>query len=95
MPAYVVVELKLDDRSWIESYVPPVRVLIEKHGGRIIARAFEYEQLEGDRRPDAIVLLEFPSTDAARAFYHDPDYEPHRRARMAACQGELYLVPGE
>ena len=95
MPAYVVIELKIDDRSWLGSYVPPVEALIEKHGGRYIARAFEYEQMEGDRRPDVIVLLEFPSMDAARAFYNDPGYEPHLKARLAGAKGNFYLVPGE
>jgi uncharacterized protein (DUF1330 family) len=95
MPAYAVVELKLEDQGWIEGYVPPVRALIEKRGGRIIARAFEFEQLEGERRPDAIVLIEFPSMDAARAFYNDPDYQPHLKARLAGSRGELFLVPGE
>jgi uncharacterized protein (DUF1330 family) len=95
MPAYAVVELNLKDPSWIEGYVPPVRALIEKRGGRIIARAFEYEQLEGERHPDAIVLIEFPSMDAARAFYSDPEYQPHLKARLAGSRGELFLVPGE
>ena len=95
MAAYAVVELKLNDQSWIERYVPPVRALIEKHGGRILARAFEYEQLEGERRPDAIVIIEFPSMDAARAFYTDPDYQPHLKVRLAGAQSELYLLPGE
>lgn len=95
MPAYAVVELKVHDPSWIEGYVPPARALIEKHGGRIIARAFEYERLEGERRPDAIVLIEFPSVDAARAWYTDPEYQPHLKARLAGSASELYLLPGE
>ncbi len=95
MPAYVLIELKIDDRSWLEGYVPPVEVLIAKHGGRYIARAFEYEQMEGDRRPDVIVILEFPSRDAARAFYNDPDYAPHMKARLAGAKGDFYVVPGE
>src|SRR5215510_10434650 len=76
MPAYIMVDLKLDDRSWLEGYVPPVQELIKKHGGRYIVRAFEYEQLEGERRPEILVVLEFPSMDAARAFYNDPEYQP-------------------
>jgi len=95
MPAYLVTELKNEDPSWLASYVPPVQELIKKHGGRYVVRAFEYEQLEGDRRPDIIVVLEFPSMDAARAFYNDPDYQPHRKARLAGAQGSLYLVAGE
>jgi uncharacterized protein (DUF1330 family) len=95
MPAYAVVQLKLEDQGWIEGYVPAVRALIEKQGGRILARVFEYEQLEGERHPDAIVLIEFPSMDAARAFYNDPEYQPHLKARLAGSKGELFLVPGE
>ena len=95
MPAYVVAELKLEDRSWLASYVPSVEALVKKHGGRYIVRALEYEQLEGDGRPDVIVVIEFPSMDAARAFYNDPGYEPYRKTRLAGAQGNLYLVAGE
>jgi uncharacterized protein (DUF1330 family) len=95
MPAYVLLELKFDDRSWLGGYVPPVEALIKKHGGRYIGRAFEYEQLEGDRRPDVIVILEFPSMDAARAWYNDPEYEPYLKMRLARAKGDIFLVPGE
>lgn len=95
MTAYAVLELTIEDKSWLPSYVPPVEALIKKHGGRYLARAFEYEQMEGDRRPDVIVVLEFPSMDAARAFYNDPDYGPHLKARLAGARGGFYLVPGE
>ena len=95
MAAYVLIELEIDDRGWLASYVPPVEQLIKKHGGRYIARAFEYEQVEGNRRPDVVVILEFPSMDAARAWYNDPAYEPHLKARLAGSKSDLYLVPGE
>jgi uncharacterized protein (DUF1330 family) len=95
MPVYLLAEMKLEDRSWIEGYVPPVQALVEKHGGRYVIRAFEYEQIEGERRPDLIVLVEFPSREAARAFYDDPEYEPHRKARMAGSRSDFYLLAGE
>lgn len=95
MPAYILIELKMDERTWLRDYVPPVEALIAKHGGRYIARAFEYEQLEGERRPDVVVILEFPSMDAARAWYNDPEYVPFLKARLAAAKGDLFLVPGE
>lgn len=95
MSVYAVIDLKIDDRSWLQTYVPPVEALIKKHGGRYAARAFEYEQLEGDRRPDIIVILEFPSKEAAHAFYNDPEYAPHLKARMAGSKGNFYLLPGE
>jgi len=95
MPAYTLIELKIHDPSGLASYVPPVEALIKKHGGRYIVRAFEYEQLEGDHRPDVIVILEFPSMDAARAFYNDPDYEPYMKARLGWAKVDWFLLPGE
>jgi len=93
--AYAMIAVKIEDRSWLETYVPPVQELVKKHGGRYLARAFEYEQLEGDDHPDVIVLLEFPSMDAFHAFYNDPDYQPHLKTRLAGSKGSLYLLQGE
>jgi uncharacterized protein (DUF1330 family) len=95
MSAYLVATLDIQAQSWLESYVPPVEKLVEKHGGRYLTRAFEFDQMEGESRPDVVVVLEFPSMDSARAFYEDPEYQPHLKKRIAGCSGGLFLVPGE
>src|SRR5690348_12419740 len=97
MPAYAVVTFSISDRGWVRDYVKVAGSIVARHGGRYLARTSEYEQTEGEHRPEHIVVIEFPSMDAAHAFYDDPDYQPHRDKRIAGTSAEsaFYLVPGD
>ncbi len=93
MTAYVIAEVKVTDDAWMPAYVATVHELAAKHGGRYLSRSANVIAIEGDP-PDATVvaLLEFPSPDAAKAFADDPDYAPHRQARIDGSVSRLYLI---
>ena len=60
MPAYAIGRLRSKNWSWLKEYGPVTAALIEKHGGRYLARGGEVQRLEGaEETPDADVLLEF------------------------------------
>ena len=105
---YGVVAINISDPSWIPSYVEAVQDLLQKHGGsHYLARGLngewaqkfgvtdigQYEVLEGDNRPDAVVVLEFASMEAAHGFFDDPDYSPWLDKRRAGSKADIYLVP--
>jgi uncharacterized protein (DUF1330 family) len=93
---YVVGELQVTDPGWIARYVQAVTPMIERCGGRYLARTGRIEKLEGDRPlPQVQLLIEFPSREAALAFYESDEYRPHRDARTAGCRSEFSLVAGE
>ena len=50
--------------------------------------------LEGDGAPGRVVVLEFPSAQAARAFYDSPEYLAAREARAGAARMTMLLVEG-
>ena len=53
------------------------------------------DHLEGDSKtPTVSVLVEFPSVEAAQAFYEDPDYAPHLKARLGGSTSDLWLLDG-
>jgi uncharacterized protein (DUF1330 family) len=67
MAAYVIGMLEVRDTSWRAEYGPKTAALIEKHGGRYVARGGA-ETLEGDGgRLNTFVILEFPSVEHAKA----------------------------
>ena len=75
MKHYFVVPVSVSDDSWVADYVPNVNALVHKHGGAYIARTDNMERLEGTGDlPDLYVLIEWPSKEAAMAFYNDPEY---------------------
>ena len=43
---------------------------------------------------DILVVLEFPSMEAARAWYADPDYQPLIRLRQSGSDIELVVAEG-
>ena len=96
MKYYCVAELNITDQSWIPSYVQNVTEMVERRGGRYLARTSNIEKLEGEREsPQLILLLEWPSKDAALAFYESDEYKPYRQSRRDGASNELLLVAGE
>ena len=96
MKYYCVVELDITDESWVQQYIQNVTKLVEDSGGRYLARTAKIEKLEGARKaPGIIVILEWPSREAAITFYESEEYRPYRESRIAGGRNELLLVAGE
>jgi uncharacterized protein (DUF1330 family) len=96
MKYYAVAEIDVTDRSWVLEYVKNVTGLVESHGGRYLARTSQIEKLEGERRtPQIFLIIEWPSRDAAVAFYESEEYRPYRQQRLQGSRGEFILVAGE
>lgn len=96
MKYYCVAELEIIDQSWVPAYVQNVTKLVEARGGRYLARTSNIEMLEGERKaPQIYLILEWPSRDAAVAFYESEEYKPYRESRRVGARNELVLVAGE
>ncbi len=95
MAAYVMGRVTITDGSWVEDYIPKVQAQVESYGGRYLARNTEIEKLEGsDELPNVAVILEFPSLERAREWYHSAEYQPLLKARQAGSTGNLILLEG-
>ena len=96
MKYYAVVEVAVTDDSWVADYLPNVTALVHKHGGKYLARTMTMEKVEGSRElPTVFVVIEWPSKEAAIAFYEDPEYQPHLQARLAGSHSEFALIAGD
>jgi uncharacterized protein (DUF1330 family) len=96
MRYYAVAELDVRDPGWVPAYVAEVTPMVERHGGRYLARTHRIEQVEGERRPPQVMLIiEWPSKDAADAFYQSAEYRSHREARRRGASNEFRLIAGE
>jgi uncharacterized protein (DUF1330 family) len=95
MSAYAIGRLKMHDPSWTAEYGPKTAALIQKHGGKFVVRGGRSEQLEGQGPlPDAIVVLEFPSMERAKAWYNDPEYAPLIKLRQKGSDLDFVLIEG-
>lgn len=96
MKHYAIAEIDITDPSWIPEYVRRTTELVERHGGRYLARTPAIEKLEGERpTPQIYLVIEWPSKEAALAFYESDEYRPLLESRRASSRGEFVLVAGE
>jgi uncharacterized protein (DUF1330 family) len=96
MKCYGIVEIDLTDPAWASDYIENVTAMIERRGGRYLARTAQVERLEGERDLSQVfTIIEFPSREIAEEFYESEEYRPYRDARQAGAKTELLMVAGE
>jgi uncharacterized protein (DUF1330 family) len=96
MKCYAVAELDVTDPSWVREYVANVTAMVERRGGRYLARTGRIEKIEGEREcPQVFLIIEWPSKEVADAFYESEQYAPFRESRRAGARNEFFLVAGE
>jgi uncharacterized protein (DUF1330 family) len=94
MPAYVVVEIIVNDAETYERYKQLAPPSIAAYGGRYLVRGGKTEALEGDWNPPRFVILEFPTAQQARAWWESPEYAPAKALRQECAGTEMILVEG-
>ena len=94
MPAYLIADITVTDPAAYTEYRAQVSAMIEKHGGRYLARGGDVSACEGNWQPGRIIILEFDDVAAAKAFYDSPDYAPLKALRQRASTGSVVIVEG-
>lgn len=94
MAAYLIAQIRVHDWEAYKRYTARTPAIIAKHGGRFLVRGGDTEILEGEATGGRIVVLEFPSMDAARAFYRSPEYQEVKSIRTAASDAQFLIVQG-
>jgi uncharacterized protein (DUF1330 family) len=94
MPVYVISDVTLRDPDAFETYRTRAAASIAQYGGRYLVRGGDIEALEGNWQPRAIVIVEFPDAERARAWYRSPEYASGLEVRDMALSRNLLLVDG-
>jgi uncharacterized protein (DUF1330 family) len=94
MSAYVISDVAIVDPIHVETYRTLASAAIERYGGRYLARGGEVQTVEGDWTPERVIIVEFPSMDRARAWYHSPEYAEALKVRQHALNRRLIFVDG-
>jgi uncharacterized protein (DUF1330 family) len=94
MPAYVILNIDVSDPDLFEAYKQLAPATIAAYGGKYLARGGKAEALEGDWTPARVVILEFDSTDRAKAWIDSPEYRAARAMRQQAATSHTILVEG-
>jgi uncharacterized protein (DUF1330 family) len=94
MAAYLICQVTIHDPEVYRNYTARSPEIIAKHGGRILARGGATQVLEGSADNRRVVVVEFPSMEAARAFYNSTEYQQAKAIRAPAAQGQFVVVQG-
>lgn len=97
MTAYMIVTAAIADReAFIAGYGMAAGKLVEQFGGKYVLRGPGAQLLEGDFGDGAsMVISEWPSKEAALAFWNSPEYAEAKKLRqdIAECQVLLIEAP--
>lgn len=91
---YMVAQLNVRDTEAYRGYAPKVPPVVARYGGRYIIRGGTITPLEETPPGQRVVVIEFPSVEAAKAFYDSPEYRELAPQRHAASSGPAFIVEG-
>ncbi|GAB5431679.1 MAG: DUF1330 domain-containing protein [Epibacterium sp.] len=93
MTAYIIGQLQIQSRDWMEEYYAKVPQVLEAHGGRFLVRGGDPARMEGrDPTPDAAVVLEFPDRAHAEAFWNSDAFQALAQLRRTGSSLNAILV---
>ena len=94
MKAYLVLDLSVNDFGGFKKYIDEIPAFIAKHSGKYIVRGVQPTTIEGDWKPERLVVIEFPERKQAEAFLGDPDIQDIFKVRHATTTSRLVLADG-
>ena len=94
MPAYIIVEISINDPEQYEEYKKLTPASVAAFGGKFIVRGGKTETLEGKWDPERIVVLEFPDEDKAKQWWSSELYAPAKALRQRIADTKMLLVAG-
>ena len=95
MAAYWVARSKMHDPVAYKRYTDLVPEIIARFGGKVLARGGDYRILEGPKKFERFVVIEFPSMEQAIACHDSNEYrEAAAHRRGGAGEVELVIVEG-
>ena len=94
MKAYLVLDLAVNDFGGFKKYIAEIPAFIAKHSGKYIVQGAQPTTIEGDWKPERMVIIEFPEREMAQAFLSDPEIQDLFNVRHKTTTSKLLLVDG-
>jgi uncharacterized protein (DUF1330 family) len=94
MPAYVIVDVTIQDFKEYEEYKKLTPAAIAAYDGKFIVRGGQTTTLEGEWNPGRIVVLEFPTVDRAKEWWSSEIYTKAKIIRQRSADTKMIIVDG-
>ncbi|MBU6264515.1 MAG: DUF1330 domain-containing protein [Actinomycetales bacterium] len=92
--AYLIGQITVTNPEGYALYSAQVPQTIENFGGKYLVRGGQSTQLEGQAQGERNVVIEFPTREAAKAWYHSDQYQSILPHRLNNSTGSLAVVDG-
>jgi uncharacterized protein (DUF1330 family) len=94
-PVYVVTEIDVTNvDAYTKEYVPAVRPIIAKSGGKLVAVSQDPTSLEGAPQKSRVAINVFESLEKAKAWREAADYKEARKIGDKYAKFRAYVVEG-
>src|SRR4029077_16233936 len=90
---YWVASVDVSNPDGYKQYVAANAVPFHKYGARFLTRGGKSELVEGKLR-SRVVVIEFPSFEAALACYRSPEYAAAKKLRESASVADIVVLEG-
>ncbi len=94
MTAFVIIDIEVHDPAGYEEYKKLSPAAIALYGGKYIARGGKTETLEGDWSPSRLVILQFETSEQAKAWLNSPEYSEIKKMRHATTRSNMIVTEG-
>jgi uncharacterized protein (DUF1330 family) len=94
MAAYVIIELSVHNKEEIVEYQKLAPAAIAAFDGKFVVRGGQTTPLEGDWKPERIVIIEFPTAERAKEWWHSEMYSKAKVIRQRAAKTKMIIVEG-
>ena len=94
MPAYSVAILSVSNQEKYQEYAKLAGPAVAKYGGKFLFRGAKPAVMEGRFDYERMVVVEFPDAEAAKKYYHSPEYQEAKSKRMGAADFNLFVLEG-
>lgn len=88
-----IASVDVTDPEGYKAYQAANAEAFHKFGARFLTRGGKSEGVEGKLR-SRVVVIEFPSYDAALNCYRSPEYEKARKLRQGKSSADIAVVEG-
>ncbi len=94
MTTYVTAQINIQDREKYALYEQGVMEIFDRYEGKMLAVDEAPEIWEGQWLYSRTVLIEFPSAQAAQAWYNSNEYQQLASHRWAASIANIAMLEG-
>ena len=95
MAAYLIVDTKINDEEAYEEYKIRAKPIAESYGGEYLVRGGNTTLSENELwTPTRLVVVRFPSREAAENFLNCDEYAPLKAIRNSYAKTTMCIVDG-